>query len=154
MSSLTEAELNSILGNTTSYQIYKKFDAENNLDENFIHCTEFISSNNTKNEKDEITCKKIAKNLKGLSELASTVKYRDKCLHYKYWIYDQIWKEFNIEGNNVGPVINKFLYIQTSVTKSLKLYSCLYNFYGRDLTELKNSTKKNIYMNILNTTIL
>ncbi|GAB69592.1 hypothetical protein PCYB_003410 [Plasmodium cynomolgi strain B] len=137
MSSLTEDEMNYILGNTTSYQIYKKFDAENDLDEYYIHCKEFISSYKTKNEKDEKTCKKIAKNLKELSELASPIKYRDKCLHYKYWIYDQIWKETNIEGNNVGPVINKFLNIQNSVTQSLKLYYCLYNFYSRDLTELK-----------------
>ncbi|KNA02214.1 hypothetical protein PVNG_05537 [Plasmodium vivax North Korean] len=128
--------LNSILGNTTSYQIYKKFDAEDDLDKHNTYCTEFISLNKTKDEKSEKTCKKIAKNLNKLSELASTVKYRDRCLYYKYWIYDQIWKESNTAGNNVGSVINKYLSIQDTVTKSLKKYYCPYYFHRRNLTEL------------------
>ncbi|KMZ85846.1 hypothetical protein PVBG_01356 [Plasmodium vivax Brazil I] len=136
MSSLSDDELNSILGNTTSYQIYKKFDEEKDLEEHNTLCKEFRSLNEKKDGNGEKTCKKIAKNLNKLSELASTVKYRDRCLYYKYWIYDQIWKESNTAGNNVGSVINKYLSIQDTVTKSLKKYYCPYYFHRRNLTEL------------------
>ncbi|SCA83519.1 Plasmodium vivax Vir protein, putative [Plasmodium vivax] len=146
MSSLSDDELNSILGNTTSYQIYKKFDEEKDLDGHDIYCKEFILLNKKKDVNDEKTCKKIAKIFKNLSDLASTVKYRDRCLHYKYWIYDQIWKESNIAGNNVGSVINKFLNIQTSVTKSLDKYYCPYNLHRRNLTELREfREEKHLY---------
>ncbi|SCA81865.1 Plasmodium vivax Vir protein, putative [Plasmodium vivax] len=146
MSSLSDDELNSILGNTTSYQIYKKFDEEKDLEEHNTLCKEFRSLNEKKDGNGEKTCKKIAKNLKKLSDLASTVKYRDRCLHYKYWIYDQIWKESNKEGNDVGSVINKFLNIQTSVTKSLGKYYCPYNFHRRNLTELREfREEKHLY---------
>ncbi|GAW84125.1 variable surface protein [Plasmodium gonderi] len=136
MEPLNEDEFETVLGNTESYNIYKKFDEENNLDVYTNYCAEFKTSNELNHYNDGNYCVKIAKNLDKLYKLDNAESYLSSCLHYKYWIYSKMLKLFNSGNNNVGYAMKYFLNLQKHISKKLEKYFCLYDFYRFDLDEL------------------
>ncbi|KMZ79447.1 variable surface protein Vir12 [Plasmodium vivax India VII] len=135
-STLSDDDLKSVLGNTISYKIYEKFDKTDDSDKYKSDCSGLESTLKLDNEDTTSNCKKIARNLHTLDELAKEVKYRDRCLHYKYWIYNEILKLVNSKGKKVEEVINYFLELQKHVSKKLGKYRCLFDFYRINLHEL------------------
>ncbi|SCO68385.1 VIR protein [Plasmodium vivax] len=135
-SPLSDEELKSVLGNTISYKIYEKFDEADNSTNHNNHCSGLESIKKLDNENITSDCKKIARNLHTLDKLAKEVNYRDRCLHYKYWIYNKIFKLVNSGSNKVEDVIKYFLELQNHVFEKLGDYSCPFNFYRTNLHEL------------------
>ncbi|SCO73848.1 VIR protein [Plasmodium vivax] len=136
-SPLSEEELKSVLGSTISYQIYKKFDEADNSNNYNDHCSDLESIKKLGNENITSDCKQIAKNLDTLDKLDKEVNYQDRCLHYRYWIYNKIFKLVNPGNNKVEEAIKYFLELHKHVSKKLKNYSCPFDFYRINLHELK-----------------
>ncbi|VUZ97229.1 PIR protein [Plasmodium vivax] len=134
----SEEELKYVLGNTISYKIYEKFDEADKSNKYNSHCSNLESIPKLGNTDTTTSdCKQIARNLHTLDELAKEVNYRDRCLHYKYWIYNKIFKLVNSGSNKVEDVIKYFLELQNHVFEKLGDYSCPFNFYRINLHELK-----------------
>ncbi|CAG9478293.1 unnamed protein product [Plasmodium vivax] len=137
-STLSDDDLKSVLGNTISYKIYEKFDKADSSTKYNKYCSDLKLIQKLGNEDtNKSDCKKIARNLDTLHELAKEVNYQDRCLHYRYWIYNKIFKLVNPGNNKVEEAIKYFLELHKHVSKKLKNYSCPFDFYRINLHELK-----------------
>ncbi|SBS89761.1 PIR Superfamily Protein, partial [Plasmodium ovale curtisi] len=139
------SEMDDILKETPSYKLYKEFEKKVEADTEKKYCTEiFKEVNKYQNEGIDI-CKKIINNFNKLYKNEIKTSVDNPCLHYKYWVYHEIWKLIisQSEQGNAKEIINKFLDIQ----KGKNVYSsdakkvCHYYFIFNDFIEL-NSKKE------------
>ncbi|SBT56954.1 PIR Superfamily Protein [Plasmodium ovale wallikeri] len=131
---------NDILGNTPSYKLYKEFDKDGNDAELNKYCEKFFNQEKTYKDMRVTICKKILNNFKNLYTIDSTLTSGERCLHYKNWVYQEIWKIFSSKSDykHLEDIIDKFLKIQNEKNKynSDKKYVCHYYFIFKDFTEL------------------
>ncbi|SBT84873.1 PIR protein [Plasmodium ovale] len=137
--------MENILGNTPSYKLYKEFESvEIDAKENQCSKKYFKESSTYQNDA-LIVCKKIIKNFDKLYEGKIITKADNRCLHYKNWVYSEIWKVISTKSNysNVGKIINEFLDIQkeNNVRNTKNKDVCHYYFIFKDIIEL-NSKKE------------
>ncbi|SBS92916.1 PIR Superfamily Protein [Plasmodium malariae] len=141
---MEDYEYDEILQKLPSHKIYNEL---NNVDNNVV-----ISSVCKREDYKECgdmdtclnICKKIEKNLKYLSEIRKLEVYYNRCSHYMYWVYKEIWNLFksNSNPNNVEAVITEFLNLQSSLTRDYGILNCHYNFSKKSLEVLKTKNEE------------
>ncbi|SBT83381.1 PIR protein [Plasmodium ovale] len=129
-----------ILGNTPSYKLYKEFDNEGTDETLNGYCDNYFDKEKTYKEERIKICKKILNNFKKLYDIESTLTSSERCLHYKNWVYKEIWELINDKSDyeNSQDIIHKFLQIQKEKNRynNDKKYLCYYYFIFKDFTEL------------------
>ncbi|SBT84168.1 PIR protein [Plasmodium ovale] len=129
-----------ILGDTPSYKLYKEFNKDGTNTELNTYCENYF--NEEKKYKDESIkiCKKILNNFKNLYSITSTLKPGERCLHYKNWVYKEIWELINTKKdyNSSKDIIHKLLEVQKEKNKynNGDKYVCHYYFIFKDFLEL------------------
>ncbi|SBS94648.1 PIR Superfamily Protein, partial [Plasmodium ovale curtisi] len=139
------SEMDDILKETSSYKLYKEFETKVEAETDNEYCKGiFKEENNHQAEGIEI-CKKIINNFNKLYKNEIKTSVGNPCLHYKNWVYHEIWK-FVInqsEYKNAKEIIYKFLDIQKgkNLRSSNPKNVCHYYFIFSDFIEL-NSKKE------------
>ncbi|SBT59024.1 PIR Superfamily Protein [Plasmodium ovale wallikeri] len=134
-----------ILKETSSYKLYKEFETKVEAETDNEYCKGIFKEENKYQVEGIEICKKIINNFKKLYNNEINIKTDNSCLHYKNWVYHEIWKLIisKSEQGNAKEIINKFLDIQ----KGKNVYSsdskkvCHYYFVFSDFIEL-NSKKE------------
>ncbi|KAI4833629.1 PIR protein [Plasmodium brasilianum] len=141
---MEEEVYNDILKQLPSYTLYNKFNSE----------IKEVKYNNACNIPDSVTseykdncinlCKKVARNLENLPKKDKSWSYENRCLHYKYWLYEEIRKIFQDDAkpNDVEVVIKEFLRVQPLLTTDYEILNCDYKFSQNNLQELETKIKE------------
>ncbi|KAI4838038.1 PIR protein [Plasmodium brasilianum] len=135
-----ETIFDEILQELPSYKLYEKFKSEANEEDDEISCNIFNEvKSNLKIECVKL-CNKVVRNFKSLLEIGKPEIYDDICLHYKYWVYEEIGKLFetNRTNINVNAVITAFNKLQQSLTENYRIHNCEYKF-GQDIISSLNA---------------
>ncbi|SBS79985.1 PIR protein [Plasmodium ovale] len=139
MDTLTEEEWDYIF---KDFQLYRNFD-ENVRKDSYISniCKSLKNQNKVI---DEEFCSKIEKNLKYVYSIKEQHKSKNICLHYKYWLYDKMWKNIkNIsDANHVKNVITDFLEVHVNISMGNDNNSCGFYFHNRVIQELEKRLEK------------
>ncbi|SCP02991.1 PIR protein [Plasmodium malariae] len=141
---MEDYEYDEILQKLPSHKIYNEL---NNVDNNVV-ISSVCKREDYKKCGDIDTClnicKKIEKNLKYLSEIRKSEVYYNRCSHYMYWVYKEIWNLFksNSNPNNVEAVITEFLNLQSSLTRYYGILNCHYIFSKKSLEVLKTKNEE------------
>ncbi|SBT01368.1 PIR Superfamily Protein [Plasmodium malariae] len=148
-----EKKADEIIEKLPSYILYEKFNSEDNEVDNEMYCNIF-NTVKCKNKDDCVKlCKKIVRNFKLLLEFGKSKNYNDSCLHYKYWVYEEIEKIFeeNTTNDDVNAVVSEFMKLQDILTNNYRIYNCKYKFTNEILKDLKEKNKeKYLYVYITN----
>ncbi|SBT56112.1 PIR Superfamily Protein [Plasmodium ovale wallikeri] len=135
MATLTES--------SDSHNKYEKLNLDVQDDKRDQRCNSF---NTLRNHRDEAynLCNKIIRNFNDLSGLSTSKEKKDKCLHYKYWIYGKIWNMFKTNGRNEYdiPVITELSNLEIDITKKNRLNDCRYDFSYINMEDLKRKVEK------------
>ncbi|SBS92728.1 PIR Superfamily Protein [Plasmodium malariae] len=136
-----------ILQQLPSNKIYKEFKSDVSEVDNNFNCYKFDSEKTKCKFNCSNLCKKVARNLKKVPEEDKLWNYNHRCLHYKYWVYEEIKKllEENSAEEDVKVVITEFLDLQSSLTNDYRILNCTYNFDKKTLKEL-NDKKDEKYL--------
>ncbi|SBT55826.1 PIR Superfamily Protein [Plasmodium ovale wallikeri] len=136
----TPTVMNDVLGDTPSYKLYAEFDKEGTDSDSNKYCDNYFKEEKTYKDDCIKICKKILNNFKKLYTVDSTLKSSERCLHYKNWVYHEIWKMFITKSDykHYKDIIDKFLKIQNEKNKfnNDEKYVCHYYFIFKDFTEL------------------
>ncbi|SBT84733.1 PIR protein [Plasmodium ovale] len=133
-------KMDEILGDTPSYKLYKDFD--NDADESVgKECSEvYFKEQSTYKDESIKVCKKIRNNFNKLYDTSKIIKTDKPCLHYKNWVYEEIWKMItkNSYYGDTGEIINKLLKLQKekNIHNDKNKDICHYYFNFKDFTEL------------------
>ncbi|SBS97857.1 PIR Superfamily Protein [Plasmodium malariae] len=136
-----------ILQQLPSNKIYEEFNSEVTEIDNSFSCDKFDSIKQEYKLRCVNLCKKVARNLKKVPKVDKLWSYNHRCLHYKYWVYEEINKllEENSAEGSVKDVITEFLNLQSSLTDDYRILNCTYNFDKKTLKEL-NDKKDEKYL--------
>ncbi|SBS94661.1 PIR Superfamily Protein [Plasmodium malariae] len=129
-----------ILKHLPSNKIYKEFKSEISEVDNNFNCDKFESVKTEYKVNCINLCKKVARNLKKIPEEDKLWSYNHRCLHYIYWVYEEIWKLFEKSSpeEDVKAVVNEFRNLQTSLTEDYWILNCNYDFDDEALNGLNN----------------
>ncbi|SBS82498.1 PIR Superfamily Protein [Plasmodium ovale curtisi] len=142
------SDMDVILKDTESYKLYKEFDKELTADNYNKYCTKFKDLGTIYKDKSEEICKKIVRNVKNIDTFQSNIKGNKRCLHYKNWVYEAIWKMFAEKKNyNIaGNIIKEFMNLQNDLVIELKKEICHYYFSFNDFIEVNvRKEEKDLY---------
>ncbi|SBT74314.1 PIR protein [Plasmodium ovale] len=133
-------EMNDILKTTTSYELYKEFNEEVTDKAITEDCEKFFKDKTSYQSESVKICKKIINNFRKIYNNETKIKVDNPCLHYKNWVYEELWKMITKESynNSAGNIINKFVNLQNEknfFNKESKNF-CHYYFIFKDFTEL------------------
>ncbi|SBT33393.1 PIR Superfamily Protein [Plasmodium ovale wallikeri] len=133
-------KMDDVLGDTPSYKLYKIFDedADNSSGK---ECSEkYFTGQITYKDKCISICKKIRKNFDKLYDTKNPIKGDNPCLHYKNWVYREIWDVITTNDyyKYTGEIISKFLKLQEekNVINGNNKDICYYYFIFKDFIEL------------------
>ncbi|SBT51260.1 PIR Superfamily Protein [Plasmodium ovale wallikeri] len=133
-------EMNDILKDTPSYNLYEEFDSEVTEDTNNKYCTDLFKEQSNNNSESIKICKQIIKNFEKLYQNEIKTKANNRCLHYKNWVYQKIWELITTksEYENAEKIIKKFMEIQTkkNIPNKKDEKICHYYFNFKDFIEL------------------
>ncbi|SBS91344.1 PIR protein [Plasmodium ovale] len=107
MESPIDEDLEAILNNLPSKDLYKNFNEEK-TDNTY---TSACSKLGTQNENLKNLCVKFVKNLKELSEKTNGDEKKNSAFYLTYWIYDEIWKIFGLSEYAHGIRFSDLLYV-------------------------------------------
>ncbi|SBT02437.1 PIR Superfamily Protein [Plasmodium ovale curtisi] len=133
-------EMDSILEKEPSHKLYKEFDKEEDDDISKKSCDTHFKEENKYSEESKKLCKKIVKNFNKLYTFESTLNSNERCLHYKNWVYGELWKMIKEKSYHdyVKDIINKFMDLQNKkfiFINNTKTF-CHYFYIFKDLLEL------------------
>ncbi|KMZ82930.1 hypothetical protein PVIIG_05577 [Plasmodium vivax India VII] len=147
-----------VLKGSASFELYEKFNKKVDGDENYNHCNDLKSIKKTYNNEAYELCKKIKRNLDHLHDIVVPGTSRYSCLHYKYWINNELINLFTNDSktNYDSDVLEKFLKVQGTLIKEKKYYGCKYEIDTTDFKYLQDMNERkdlNDYFNNYNTII-
>ncbi|SBT83261.1 PIR protein [Plasmodium ovale] len=132
--------MNDILKNTNSYKLYEEFNKDVTDDKIKKYCEEFFKDKSNYKSESITLCKKIVNNFNNLYENKIKIDVNNKCLHYKNWVYQEIYNLITTksEYDNTEKIIKKFLDLQNkkNVRSSEGTKICHYYFIFNDFMEL------------------
>ncbi|SBT01074.1 PIR Superfamily Protein, partial [Plasmodium malariae] len=107
------------------------------------HCTEFDGITSTHKEKYVTLCKKVSILLNYVFDKDKLKKIKEYCSHYKYWVYQEIWKLFK-NGQQMDDihVIDKFNKLQSDLFVKHSKHDCSYGYILKDYEELNYKIEK------------
>ncbi|VVA00334.1 PIR protein, partial [Plasmodium vivax] len=147
-----------VLKGSASFELYEKFNKLDDKAEKSKHCNEFNSIDKKYSNKATELCNKINQNLDHLHKIVVPGTRRYSCLHYKYWINNELINMFN-NGSQIkydSDVLKKFLKAQNTFIEEKKDYGCKYEINTTDfkyLQEMNDRKDLNDYFNNYNTII-
>ncbi|KAI4841358.1 PIR protein [Plasmodium brasilianum] len=132
-----------ILQQLPSNKIYKEFKSEKNVGNN-LNCNRFDLVKTKYKDNCINLCKKVARNLKNIPKEDEVWNYSHRCLHYKYWVYEELRKLFEESSSyiDVNSVVSEFRNLQTSITEDYRILNCSYNFDDNILKGLNDKKNK------------
>ncbi|KMZ89594.1 hypothetical protein PVBG_03315 [Plasmodium vivax Brazil I] len=144
-----------VLKGSASFKLYEKF---SKLDKDTIksdHCDDFKSLDSRYQNKASELCNKINQNLDHLHKIVVPETRRYDCLHYKYWINNELINMFKSGSENKydSEVLGKFLNVQDTFINEKKYYGCKYEINTTDfkyLEEMNERKDLNDYFNNYN----
>ncbi|KMZ88712.1 hypothetical protein PVBG_05568 [Plasmodium vivax Brazil I] len=147
-----------VLKGSASFELYDEFNKEV-PDEKKINsndCNEFKSTSNGYKKEAYELCKKIIRNLNNLHDIVVPETRRYNCLHYKYWINNELINIFKNDSETKYDIdmIKKFLNMQDTFNNEKKYYSCKYDINKINLEYLQEMSDRkdlNDYFNNYNT---
>ncbi|KNA02186.1 hypothetical protein PVNG_06166 [Plasmodium vivax North Korean] len=147
-----------VLKGSASYELYEEFNKEVADDKkiNKNDCNEFNSISKSYQKEAYELCKKIIRNLNNLHDIVVPETRRYNCLHYKYWINNEIINIFKNDSETKYDIdmIKKFLNMQDTFNNEKKYYSCKYDINKINLEYLQEMSDRkdlNDYFNNYNT---
>ncbi|CAG9475192.1 unnamed protein product [Plasmodium vivax] len=111
-----------------SFNIYNKLDENaNNISNTDLKCDEIIEFKKGYPFFTDL-CKKVANNLKNLTEIISEDDENNPCLYFTYWIYDKLWDKIknNREYISEIPAITKLLHLGHKLNNTNSNVGCYY----------------------------
>ncbi|KMZ77122.1 hypothetical protein PVIIG_06187 [Plasmodium vivax India VII] len=147
-----------VLKDSASFKLYEKFSKLDKDTKNSDHCDEFKSIDNKYQNKASELCNKINQNLDHLHKIVVPGTRRYDCLHYKYWLNNEIINMFK-NGSEIkydSDVLKKFLDVQNKFIKEKEYYGCKYEINTTDFAYYKKMNERkdlNDYFNNYNTII-
>ncbi|SBT54992.1 PIR Superfamily Protein [Plasmodium ovale wallikeri] len=132
--------MDSILKEEVSHKLYNEFDKKDDNSKIKEFCEKHFKEEKTYSKESIELCKKIVKNFNELYTFESTLNSNERCLHYKYWVYGELWKMIQTKSyhDHVKDIINKFMDLQNEkiVSSDDTKTFCHYYFVFKDLLEL------------------
>ncbi|SBS99682.1 PIR Superfamily Protein [Plasmodium ovale curtisi] len=132
--------MNSILNDEPSYKLYENFDKEEDDTNIKQWCEKHFEDKNTYSEESIKLCRKIIKNFNELYKFESNLNSNERCLHYKNWVYSELWKMIKTKSyhDKVEAIINKFMELQNKkfIVKHDAKTFCHFFFIFKDFLEL------------------
>ncbi|KMZ96634.1 hypothetical protein PVNG_02030 [Plasmodium vivax North Korean] len=153
MTTANQKKWDYVLKGSASFGLYKKFNKE--VGEDNKHCNEFNSIAKSYNNEAYKLCNKINQNLDHLHKIVVPETRRYDCLHYKYWINNELINMFKSGSENKydSEVLGKFLNVQDTFINEKKYYGCKYEINTTDfkyLEEMNERKDLNDYFNNYN----
>ncbi|KMZ89321.1 variable surface protein Vir22/23 [Plasmodium vivax Brazil I] len=124
LSAVPKIDIQSYVSNQLpSKKICEEMNNNNNLDLKITDCEVF------KEEKTKSLCAQIIKNFKKINKIENREQHNDYCLHFMYWLYDQIGEKYINKSSNIleDPEISKFVHLIVSLNNKSSKYYCYYN---------------------------
>ncbi|VUZ99683.1 PIR protein [Plasmodium vivax] len=147
-----------VLKGSASYELYEKFSKLDKDTKKSDHCKKFEQTDKKYSNKATELCNKINQNLDHLHKIVVPGTRRYDCLHYKYWLNNEIINMFKngSETNYDSGVLEKFLNVQKTFIEEKKYYGCKYEINTTNfkyLEEMNERKDLNDYFNNYNTII-
>ncbi|KMZ89364.1 hypothetical protein PVBG_06284 [Plasmodium vivax Brazil I] len=144
-----------VLKGSASFKLYEEFNKKVDDNKNSKHCNEFNSADKGYQTKAYELCNKINRNLDDLQAIVVPETRRYNCLHYKYWLNNEIINIFKNESGTKYDIglIKKFLSVQDTFNKVKKYYGCKYDINKINieyLQEMSDRKDLNDYFNNYN----
>ncbi|CAI7718378.1 PIR protein [Plasmodium vivax] len=139
--------LDKILEQSSSYNIYQKFNSDVEEKKFETCCNMFNKTENEKNSDSYKLCRQIARNADYLYDFSNTSEYSSLCSHYRHWVYENIKKIIEKSGENDRiSEANKFIDVRNCIMLTYRTYNCLFDFEPNDLLKLENKLEeKHLY---------
>ncbi|VVA00285.1 PIR protein [Plasmodium vivax] len=147
-----------VLKGSASFKLYEIFNKKVADDKKSDHCKEFEQIDKNYSNRASELCKKIKRNLDYLHDIVVPETRRYNCLHYKYWLNNEIINMFK-NGSEIkydSKVLEKFLNVLDTFIKEKKYYGCKYKINTTDFDYYKKMNERkdlNDYFNNYNTII-
>ncbi|SBS98942.1 PIR Superfamily Protein [Plasmodium malariae] len=141
---IEDSDYDKILKESSPYNIYKELEDEVKDVTDGQHCTEFEGITSTHKEKYVILYKKVSKLLDFVFKKETSENYKDYCLHYRYWVYNELRKlvKDDKQSNDITEIIKKFMKLQATIFSNHQKYGCSLGFVTKDLAELNYKTEE------------
>ncbi|KMZ77388.1 hypothetical protein PVIIG_05419 [Plasmodium vivax India VII] len=158
MTTANQKKWDHVLKGSASFELYDKFNKLDDKAEKSVHCNDFISLGNRYQNKASELCNKINQNLDHLRKLDVPETRRYDCLHYKYWLNNELINLFTNDSktNYDSKVLEKFLNVQDKFIEEKKYYGCKYEINTTNFEYYKKMNDRkdlNDYFNNYNTII-
>ncbi|SCO70978.1 VIR protein [Plasmodium vivax] len=122
-----------VLGELSSYDIYKKLNNEDSINNYDSYCTNIGTTGGNTSDVKKL-CQKIVRNLINMYEIQDKEKRNECCLYFNYWLHDQIKSIFgtNLDNNNnYKSHVPKLLELQFLINNKLSRHDCYYSFNNK-----------------------
>ncbi|VUZ93692.1 PIR protein [Plasmodium vivax] len=122
-----------VLGELSSYDIYKKLNNEDSINNYDSYCTNIGTTGGNTSDVKKL-CQKIVRNLINMYEIQDKEKRNECCLYFNYWLHDQIKSIFgtNLDNNNnYKSHVPKLLELQFPINNKLSRHDCYYSFNNK-----------------------
>ncbi|GAB69420.1 CYIR protein, partial [Plasmodium cynomolgi strain B] len=90
---------------------------------------------------------KIKRNVKALNNIKVEKEYRENCLNYKYWIFGEIWKLYDVEkpSHTISDITTEFMKLNGCFKGGISR-GCQFIFIYKDINDLiLLLEKRNLY---------
>ncbi|KMZ89355.1 hypothetical protein PVBG_06191 [Plasmodium vivax Brazil I] len=144
-----------VLKGSASFKLYEIFNKKVADDKKSDHCKEFEQIDKNYSNRASELCNKIKQNIDHLHNIVVPETRRYDCLHYKYWLNNEIINMFKngSETNYDSGVLEKFLNVQKTFSEEKKYYGCKYEINTTNfkyLEEMNERKDLNDYFNNYN----
>ncbi|KMZ76752.1 hypothetical protein PVIIG_06321 [Plasmodium vivax India VII] len=155
MTTANQKKWDYVLKGSASFKLYEIFNKKVDDNEKYNYCNKFKSIDKSYNNEAYELCKKIKRNLDHLHDIVVPGTSRYSCLHYKYWINNELINMFKSGSENKydSEVLEKFLNVQDTFINEKKYYGCKYEINTTDfkyLEEMNERKDLNDYFNNYN----
>ncbi|SBT86031.1 PIR protein [Plasmodium malariae] len=135
---IEDSDYDEILKDSSPYKIYEELNKQVKNVTDDPYCSEFKNLKQDYKDKSVELCNKVTQLLDFVVKKKKSKEFKDYCLHYKYWVYQEIRKLFNerSSNNDIAEVIKKFIKLQTTIFSNDQKYGCSFVFGTKDFTEL------------------
>ncbi|KMZ88826.1 hypothetical protein PVBG_05622 [Plasmodium vivax Brazil I] len=158
MTTANQKKWDYVLKGSASFKLYEIFNKKVADDKKSDHCKEFEQIDKNYSNRASELCNKIKQNIDHLHNIVVPETRRYDCLHYKYWLNNEIINMFKNGSKNEYDidVLKKFLKVQDKFIEEKNFYGCKYEINTTDFEYYKKMNDRkdlNDYFNNYNTII-
>ncbi|SBS95734.1 PIR Superfamily Protein [Plasmodium malariae] len=140
---MEDIDYDAVLKEAYPYKIYVELNNQVKNVENEEKCNAFNDIALPHKDTYVTLCNKVSKLLKYVFDKDKFNKKKEYCSHYKYWVYQEIWKLFkNGQQTDNIDVIDKFNKLQSDLFVKHNKRDCSFGYILRDYEELNYKIEK------------